>query len=133
MFVLVPIRSTSLLTVATTGSVLYNIAQSPDSFAAIRKRADEALELQRLPWRLPQGIGIKQMAELWEAMDFGGGDLRASKAVFEPGRFVKPDSTILALRKVARRGRMETEAHEQQYAGQRKVVWGEPIRERDEA
>ena len=42
----------------------------------------------------------------------------------------KPNS---ALRKVARRGRMETEAHEQQYAGQRKVVWGEPVRERDEA
>lgn len=96
----------------------------------LRTRAGEALERQRLPWRLPAGVGIQQMAELWEAMDFGGGYLRASKAVFEPRRFVKPGNEIRALRRVARRGRKETEEHEQQYAGEKKVVWGEFVQER---
>lgn len=108
-----------------TGSVKYSITQSGDDIATIRKRSTEALEKQCLSWSLPRGVNIKQMAELWEAMDFGGGDLEASKSMFPENRFRKAHPTILALRRVARLGREESESYEQMYAGEKKIVWGE--------
>lgn len=105
--------------------MVYSITQSGDNLAAIRKRSTEALDNQCLSWSLPRGVNIEQMAELWEAMDFGGGDLETSKSIFPENRFRKAHPTILALRRVARLGREESESHDQMYAGEKKIVWGE--------
>ena len=106
-----------------TGSVKYRIIQSGDSVEEIRKRADAALQKQCMSWSLPEGVSVQKMAELWEAMDFGG--LSASKSVFPQDLFREPYKAVRNLREMARQGREESQNDELKYAGMKKVVWGQ--------
>lgn len=111
------------LTVAA-GFVHYYILQSGDSIQAIRIRQQAALEKQRAVFDLPTGVSIEQMAEVWEAMDFGGGDAsEAAQSTFSPERFREPRSSVLALRKLAQRGKEQTDSERKRYANEPKVIW----------
>lgn len=104
-------------------TVHYQISQSADPIAAIRARQQTALEKQRYVFDLPTGVSVEQMAQIWEEMDFSGGDIEQARSTFSPDRFREPTPNILALRKVAQRGRKRTESEAERLAGAHKVVW----------
>ncbi|GJF00271.1 mitochondrial protein Pet127-domain-containing protein [Phanerochaete sordida] len=127
-----PIKGSSVIPQASDApwTVAYTILQSHDSISDIRSRQQLALEKQRQVFNLPTGVSVEEMAEVWEAMDFGGEDVvNASKsAAFSPERFRKPNLAIRKLRALSRQGRSDVAREAQRFANEEKVVW-EPVEE----
>ena len=61
-------------------------------------------------------------------MDFGGGDLETTKSAFSPDRFQAAPPNILALRKLARKGKLEMDTEAQRFVSESRIVW-EPTAE----
>lgn len=111
----------SLTPIPVAGSVHYTITRSPHSHQVIRYRYIHAIEKARAAYNLPTGVSISQMAELWEAMNFGNVD--PSAAPFDPAMFKKPTEDVKALRKLSKLGREHLASEAKTHPGVEQVVW----------
>jgi hypothetical protein len=111
----------SLTLILIAGSVRYTITRSLHSYQVIRSSYMSTLERARAAYNLPTGVSISQMAEMWEAMNFGGVD--PSVAPFDPKMFQKAPQNVRALRKLSRLGREHVASEAKELAGTKQVVW----------
>ena len=110
-----------------TGTLHWGVAKSALSDQEIRQNLAACKERQFRAWCLPTGVSMKEMAERWHALDFGGKKIEGTSEdiPFDPSLFRKANRITKELRAIARAGRDETKRMTKLCEGTKKIVLGE--------